>query len=101
MGTRQYRMTHPMESHNKTYSLETLPHLVDHILGLLEEYKVLEFHGEMGAGKTTLILEILARLGVKDLEGSPTYSLINEYRLDQDLKIYHIAAFRINSPAEG
>ena len=101
MGTTQYRMTRLMEENNKTYSLETLPHLVDHILGLIEEYKVLEFQGEMGAGKTTLILKILERLGVNDLEGSPTYSLINEYRMDQGLKIYHIDAFRINSLAEG
>ena len=37
------------------------------------------FYGEVGAGKTTLIKELCAYLGVQDSVTSPTYSLINEY----------------------
>ena len=33
----------------------------------------------MGAGKTTIIQKILNLNGVKNLQGSPTYSIINEY----------------------
>lgn len=39
-------------------------------------------------------------MGVQDPEGSPTYSLINEYPLENGSKIYHIDAFRINSSDE-
>ena len=56
--------------------------------------------GPNGAGKTTLVIELLKKLGVKDPEGSPTYSLINEYPIANGLKIYHIDAFRINSSEE-
>ena len=83
------------------FSLEEINTVAKKILATPSLKKVITFHAQMGAGKTTLILEILERLGVNDLEGSPTYSLINEYRIDEGLKIYHIDAFRINSLAEG
>ena len=87
-------MIPPMEKESNTYSLETLPILVEQLLLMLKETKVL------GAGKTTLVIELLKKLGVKDPEGSPTYSLINEYPIANGLKIYHIDAFRINSSEE-
>jgi len=101
METKQYHMNHHLEKNSKNYSLETLPLLVNQLVGYLEDYKVFEFNGEMGTGKTTLILDIIKLLGLNELEGSPTYSLINEYRLNNNLKIYHIDAYRINSETEG
>lgn len=89
-----------MEKESKEYSLETLPILVEQLQTMLKETKVLELHGEMGAGKTTLVIELLKKMGVQDPEGSPTYSLINEYLLENGSKIYHIDAFRINSSDE-
>jgi tRNA threonylcarbamoyladenosine biosynthesis protein TsaE len=89
-----------MEKESKAYSLETLPILVERLHEILKETKVLELHGEMGAGKTTLVIELLKKMGVQDPEGSPTYSLINEYLLENGSKIYHIDAFRINSTEE-
>lgn len=93
-------MIRHMEKARNEYSLETLPILVEHLQKMLTKTKVLELHGEMGTGKTTLIIELLKKMGVNDPEGSPTYSLINEYTLDKDTKIYHIDAFRINSIEE-
>jgi tRNA threonylcarbamoyladenosine biosynthesis protein TsaE len=89
-----------MEKESKEYSLETLPILVEQLQTMLKETKVLELHGEMGAGKTTLVIELLKKMGVQDPEGSPTYSLINEYLLENGSKIYHIDAFRINTSDE-
>lgn len=53
--------------------------------------------GEMGAGKTTLIKEILKSMNVIDNISSPTFSLINEYRTDKGEIIYHIDLYRIKS----
>ena len=89
-----------MEKGRNEYSLATLPILIERLHEMLKETKVLELHGEMGAGKTTLIIELLKKMGVNDPEGSPTYSLINEYLLENGSKIYHIDAFRINSSEE-
>jgi len=93
-------MIRPMEKESKEYSLETLPILVEELQAMLKETKVLELHGEMGAGKTTLVVELLKKMGVQDPEGSPTYSLINEDPLENGSKIYHIDAYRINSSDE-
>lgn len=93
-------MIPPMEKESKEYSLETLPILVEQLQTMLKETKVLELHGEMGAGKTTLVIELLKKMGVQDPEGSPTYSLINEYPFENGSKIYHIDAFRINTSDE-
>jgi tRNA threonylcarbamoyladenosine biosynthesis protein TsaE len=64
------------------------------------EAKVWAFEGQMGAGKTTLIQEILKVSGIKDLEGSPTYSLVNEYLTPNDRPIYHFDLYRIENEEE-
>lgn len=58
------------------------------------------FHGEMGSGKTTFIKSICTHLGVKDVMSSPTFSIINEYRIDDNKKIYHFDFYRIKNEAE-
>jgi tRNA threonylcarbamoyladenosine biosynthesis protein TsaE len=64
------------------------------------EAKVWAFEGQMGAGKTTLIQEILKVSGIKDVEGSPTYSLVNEYLTPNDRPIYHFDLYRIENEEE-
>ena len=53
--------------------------------------------GEVGAGKTTLIKEILKVLKVNDNVNSPTFSIINEYLSDDKKTIYHIDLYRIKN----
>lgn len=62
--------------------------------------KTIAFYGEMGAGKTTFILEICKALGVNADMGSPTFSIINEYRNDIEQIIYHIDLYRLKHPQE-
>ncbi len=57
------------------------------------------FDGEMGAGKTTLIKAVCAELGVKDTMGSPTFSIINEYKTRRET-ICHFDFYRIEDSAE-
>ena len=40
---------------------------------------VIAFHGAMGSGKTTFIHALCDVKAVKDVVGSPTFSIINEY----------------------
>ena len=47
-------------------SLDELPHAAAAVINALEGRSVVVFRGEMGAGKTTLIREIVARLGADD-----------------------------------
>ncbi len=56
--------------------------------------------GEMGVGKTTLIKELLSLYGVTDNVTSPTFSIINEYLIDNDEVIYHMDLYRVKDTAD-
>src|SRR5215212_2463959 len=70
---------------------------------LVKEARVFAFHGQMGAGKTTLITAVCRQRGVRDPMASPTFSIINEYRFFEEgveRKIYHIDLYRLKDEAE-
>jgi len=61
--------------------------------------KTLLFYGDMGVGKTTLIKAIVKVLGSNDEVSSPTFSIVNEYELEND-KIFHFDLYRIEDIEE-
>jgi len=61
--------------------------------------KVFAFHGSMGAGKTTFIHALCTIKGVTDTVGSPTFSIINEYKYPGG-KIFHIDLYRLKDEEE-
>lgn len=61
--------------------------------------KTLLFYGAMGVGKTTLIKAIVKALGSNDEVSSPTFSIVNEYELDND-RIFHFDLYRVNDLEE-
>lgn len=86
--------------------LEEIPSVVEDIF-LKSKYKIFIFKGDLGAGKTTLIKEIIKYLGSKDKGSSPTFSIVNEYDIEYDIenkenihKIYHFDLYRINHKEE-
>ena len=62
--------------------------------------KVILISREMGAGKTTLIKQILVDLNVIDNVSSPTFSIINEYKTKTEDLIYHMDLYRIDKIEE-
>ena len=66
----------------------------------LGDHRVIAFHGEMGAGKTTFIKALCAEFGVTDNVASPTFAIINEYLANDGSTIYHFDLYRMETIAD-
>ena len=77
-------------------SQSELRNVSDAILQNLNGRSIVAFYGQMGAGKTTLIREIVAQLGSTDVVTSPTFALVNQYSTEEGDAIYHFDFYRIN-----
>jgi len=87
----------------KTYSVNSIDSLKDIVIDLLEllnDHQVVALEGQMGAGKTTFVQQVLKAMGIEELEGSPTYSLINQYESPFYGTVYHLDLYRLNSLEE-
>ncbi len=62
--------------------------------------RIFLFYGSMGVGKTTLIKAIAKKLGIEDTVSSPTFSLVNEYRDNENNPVYHFDFYRIDNEEE-
>ena len=80
--------------------IESLADVLIDQLDFFSQKKCFAFVGEMGAGKTTIIQKILNLNGVINLQGSPTYSIINEYETEEGMILYHLDCYRIKNNAE-
>ncbi|HEV7329836.1 MAG TPA: tRNA (adenosine(37)-N6)-threonylcarbamoyltransferase complex ATPase subunit type 1 TsaE [Flavisolibacter sp.] len=84
-------------------SLNDLPGFSTRFWEWVGNTTVFLFHGEMGAGKTTLIEALCAAKGVKERMGSPTFSIINQYVYTEkgdEKTIYHIDLYRLKDEEE-
>jgi tRNA threonylcarbamoyladenosine biosynthesis protein TsaE len=87
----------------RVFNLKNINEVAKECWKTTEGRSVLAFHGPMGAGKTTFIHALCDVKGVKDVVGSPTFSLVNEYEYSCEgtkKALFHLDLFRIKNEEE-
>jgi len=84
----------------KSVHITALKTVAKNLINTFPEPRIFAFYGKMGAGKTTFIQSVCKALGSDDNVTSPTFALINEYKTDQPLSIFHFDFYRINNIEE-
>jgi tRNA threonylcarbamoyladenosine biosynthesis protein TsaE len=80
-------------------TLTELDQVASKVVQGLKGLCVVVFHGEMGSGKTTFVKAMGKVLGVKDAMSSPTFSIVNEYRMPT-ARIFHFDFYRLKNETE-
>ena len=81
-------------------NLEELSKVSELLIDWRDYSNIVAFYGNMGAGKTTLIKNLCAKLGVQDEVNSPTFALVNEYQTENLDSVFHFDFYRIKSLEE-
>jgi tRNA threonylcarbamoyladenosine biosynthesis protein TsaE len=80
--------------------IEQLPDVARRLLDEFPDQRFFAFFGPMGVGKTTLIKELCAQLGVTQNVCSPTFAIVNEYSDRSGEPVYHFDFYRIKKLEE-
>ena len=72
------------------------------ILRVYEPHRVFAFDGQMGAGKTTFIKQLVQEMGTTDIVNSPTFAIVNVYDVEQPYQgeVYHFDCYRLKDIRE-
>ena len=80
--------------------IEDLPQVAEKMLKAHPDGRVFALHAEMGCGKTTFMQAVCSYLHCEDHASSPTFAIVNDYRLPDGRKIHHMDCYRINNLRE-
>ena len=85
-----------MKHQIKIAGLEDLERAAREFLEAVGDNRLIAFYAPMGAGKTTFTTALCKVLGVReDAVSSPTFAIVNEYRGDGGMPVFHFDFYRI------
>ena len=65
------------------------------IASYIKSNDIIVLNGELGAGKTVFMSGIASYFDIEDEVSSPTFTIVNEYSLKDNSKIFHFDVYRI------
>ena len=80
-------------------SLEELDFLTKKIANYIKPNLFIGLSGELGSGKTTFVQGVLRNLGIKDKIKSPSYTILEQYSIE-NYKIFHFDLYRFKNSCE-
>lgn len=81
-------------------SVEDTNKIAEEFAKTIEPGQIVLLVGDLGAGKTAFVKGVVKALhGDPDQVTSPTFTIVNEYSLD-DFPIYHFDLYRLENPNE-
>ena len=83
-----------------TFTIDTIKDTCIKVLDSGKADNIWAFYGDMGVGKTTFIHYLCDLLGVTSPISSPTYSIINEYKIKEEEILYHMDWYRLKDERE-
>lgn len=67
---------------------------------VLKKGDVVVLNGDLGSGKTVFVSGFLRYYGKENEVASPTFTIVNEHNLTNDLNLYHFDVYRLESSDE-
>jgi len=66
----------------------------------LNKGDVVVLNGNLGAGKTALVTGFMSFYGLENDVSSPTFTIVNEHVINDDLTLYHLDVYRLEDEDE-
>lgn len=86
-----------MKSKTIIFGQDELPQVASELVSLMDKAQIFTFTGPLGAGKTSLISQMLKQKGVAQPVTSPTFTYVNVYENDNGQLFYHFDLYRIET----
>lgn len=75
-------------------------YLANKLASKLHNGDIVVLSGDLGAGKTKFTEGILSYFGLDNEISSSTFTIVNEYNVDNNINLYHFDVYRLSSTDE-